>query len=847
MAAAVTEHRERFAAALREGQGATSTARTFSDALASTIAEHAAAVIAHGRGDAAVVAVGGMGRGLQFPYSDVDLVVVTRDKSDGDELMRELLHPLWDARMQVNAVLRGPDEWLDLAVDDLTACTALLDMRLLAGDASIVEALRDQAFARFFGDQRAHFLSRINEEVRARHGRYGATVYKVEPDLKHGPGGLRDLAAMDWALLATHKSRDLPTLVERGVVGAHVHAFLDDARDALVRLRGALHIAAGRAQDRLVFRYQEAMPPLLGMTEGGPGEVSDEALVAAIESFMQDYYRAANDVARHGVRVFAKCLPPRAGVNAEVRVDERFYIRNARLHHDGDSIFDGRPMLALDAIGIAQNYHVRIGARSADAIADALAGPSAAALVDDPEAQRRFLELLVDDRQAEGRSALQDAFDLGLIERLVPEFAASRGRMQHDSFHVYTVDQHSLYAVEFIKRLRRGEHRKDYPLATALVLGIDDLRPLCLATLLHDVGKPFGDQCEEGARIVRLAGERAGLDPATRDRLALLVAEHLTMPLLSQKRDVSDPLLISEFAETVGGRQALTELYLLSLADMANVSPDFLTSWKLTLLDELFLATLGTLRAGQAPPPPQDRPGEPQGLPLRYYTLFDVDLRRHHLTLIEQFRQRDEPVVIDVQEGAAHVRMTVLCRDRKGLLADIMAGLVELGVDVQAADIFSVPGEPPLVLDVFRLEADERHPLGPDFAAAAYEVLSVRVGRPDPADHVPNDWADPAVDPGAKRRSPDGRVLRQPTEVRFSEDPGKERTLVEVTTARRPGALARITAAFAACGVDIEVARLGAEGRIVHDVFYVPRLDDAAREKLQNRLQAYLEPPGDAA
>src|SRR5690606_11264441 len=185
----------------------------------------------------------------------------------------------------------------------------------------------------------------------------------------------------------------------------------------------------------------------------------------------------------------------------------------------------------------------------------------------------------------------------------------------------------------------------------------------------------------------------------------------------SQKRDVSDPLLIREFAETVGDRRALTELYLLSLADMATVSPDFLTSWKLTLLDELFLATLAHLRRGEPPRPGHDRPDEPAGLPERYYALFDVELRRRHLTLIHGFRtdnglvasghgaagskDRDRPVRIDLAEGAGHVRLTLVARDRPGLLSDAAAALHELGCDVVAADIFSVPGDPALVLDVF--------------------------------------------------------------------------------------------------------------------------------------------------
>lgn len=842
---------ERLREALRRGDPGRQLAADYTKTLIVPLRRHARDVLVrYGLEDElAVVAVGGLGRAVQFPHSDVDLVVLAGSgplpEAEGlDAFMRELLHPLWDAKLQVNAVVRSAQEWLDQAVEDLTACTSLLDATHLAGDEALSRALVSEARARFFGDQRAHFLDRINDEVRIRHKRYGTTVYRVEPDLKLGPGGLRDLAVMQWALRATHGTEDLELLAERGLLGERVVQILGEAKDCLIRLRTALHLAAGRAQDRLVFRHQESMPQLLGMVDGGPGEVPDEVLVEAIESFMQDYYRAAGDVARHGVRVFARCLPPRVRAQVDLRIDERFHIQDSRLFHYGSSSpFEGRPLLALDAIRLAQDYGARIGARTADAIAEAMAGPDAEALVGDPEAQRRFLQILVDLRDAEGLSALETAFELGLIERLVPEFAASRGRMQHDSFHVYTVDQHTLYAVEFIKALSRGDYRKDYPLATALALGLDDLAPLCLATLLHDVGKPFGDQCEEGARIAHEACRRAGLDDEVRERVAMLVHEHLTMPLLSQKRDLSDPLLIREFAQTVGNRRALTELYLVSLADMATVSPDFLTSWKLTLLDELFLSTLAHLRRGEPPRPGHDRPDEPAGLPERYYALFDVEMRRRHLQLIQAFRsdnglngagqgggapsarrsRGERPVHIDLAEGAGHVRLTLVTRDRPGLLSDAAAALHELGCDVVAADIFSVPGDPALVLDVFRIAADERLPLGPDFVARAESTLARFVTREKR----------PAPPRGRRRRR---RGLRSGTAVHFREDPSGERSVVEVETEERSGVLARMTAAFAACGLDIEVARLTTEGHHVHDVFYVKKLYPEAQEGLRRRL-----------
>lgn len=837
---------------LRAGTPGRQLAKAYSDALVEIVSDCSGDALdeaSQSLGPISLVAVGGLGRSMHFPHADLDLVLLfDREVKDDDpalgKLMRAVTHPLWDAGLQVNPPVRQVEGWLDDAVEDLPACTSLLDVRVVCGSMEPVTRLREEAQRRFFGERRGQFLARINEEVRRRHSRYGATVYKVEPDLKHGPGGLRDWCAMHWGLEATYGDHRLEELAAQGIVGERALALLNSAIETLVSLRIALQLAVKRSQDRLVFRYQEALPDLLGMLDESDEAPSDAELVECIETFMQGYYTAANDIARHGVRVFARCLPPREGVQVDIAIDERFFVRDGRLMHRGSGVFDGRPMLSLLAVSLAQDYQVRLGAATADAIVEALATPAADKLVADPEAQRRFLNLLIDSRDADGRTALETAFELGVIEKLVPEFAASRGRMQHDSFHVYTVDQHSLYAVEFLKSLARGDHRKDYPLAATLVLSLDDLRPLCLATLLHDVGKPFGDQCIEGARIMALAGERAGLPDDCIKRCQLLVAEHLTMPLLSQKRDLSDPLLIAEFAEKVVDIRTLTELYLLSLADMVTVSPGFLTGWKRTLLDELFLATQLRLRSGRPAPPRRERPDEPQGLPERYYALFDVELRRTHLGLLRRFRARvDESLVLDISAGAAHLRVTVVSADRSGLLADIAAGLHELGLDVAAADIFSVPGSPALALDVFRVSTQEGHVGGAEFLEQALNGLRSSIeagqaGRPSP-------WSDPSSDPGASFRPAEsksrrGLGRRRATKVRFEEDASGSRTLVEIETVERPGALARITAAFATCGIDIQVARLTTEGHRVHDIFYVARLEASTRENLETTLIQFL-------
>jgi [protein-PII] uridylyltransferase len=838
-------HRARTAllGPLVDGVPGSELSRAWSAAVGGLIGERGAAILGalpRVPGRVAIVAHGALGREQLSPFSDVDLAVVCEhdpgESAAFAEWMRSLLHPLWDAGLSVAAVVHDVAGWLDAAVADLPLCTSLLDLRPLAGDGALVERLRGEAQARFFGPARAPFVDRLREEVRARHARYGSTVYRVEPDLKFGPGGARDLAVVAWVLRAAHGTDDLEHLAARGLVGESTARALSAARDVVLRLRTALQLAAGRPQDRLVFQYQEKMPALLGLVQRGP--VSDAALVAAIEAFMMDYYRSALDVLRHGPRVVRRALPPKEGAQVEVRLDERFCVRDRRLAHYGVDPFAERPALALEALALARDHDAGLAGETLDCVVEALASADAEALADDPRAQRAFLDLLVDPRHAGLPTPLELAHEVGAVERLVPEFAASRGRMQHDSFHVYTVDRHSLYAVEFLKAVARGEWRKDYPMATAVHLGLDDLRPLYLATLLHDAGKPFGEQCEQGAAIAGRAAERAELEPEDRRRCAFLVAEHLTMPMLSQRRDLSDPLLIEGFAARVVDKRTLDELYLLSLADMAAVSPDYLTTWKVTLLDELYLATAATLRhrAHRAAAATGRRGGdEPEGLPQRYYSLFDVGRRRSHRVLIERARASAGPSSVDVGEGAGGaLRLTVVARDRPGLLAHLTAVLDEFRLPVLAADIFSVPGHPVLALDVFRVMPDAASEIGDGWVGAFEARLSSRLSASDADDELGR-APPPLPRPAAAGRRPIS------TKVRFSSDPAGQRSIVEVETADQPGVLRRITAAFARVALDIEVARVLTEARRALDTFYVRALDRDEQVRLETTLIAYLE------
>ncbi|MCR9163574.1 MAG: HD domain-containing protein [Nannocystaceae bacterium] len=838
-ASTLDEARDALRTALRAGQGGTALAVQFADVVDSVVCEHAKAAFERSEIEPAQVclgAVGGLGRRELAPYSDLDLVVLAPDLDDAaiEALVRELVHPLWDAGMRANVRADHPSAWLADAASDITSCTGLLDLRPLLGNAEHAESLRAQAFDEFLGPRRAEFLDRLDVEAQERHERYGGTVYLVEPDLKHGPGGLRDLASLEWALRAAHRTADLGQLAADEHLPPNMAALLQEARDVLLKLRIALHLAAKRSQERLGFSYQELLPPLMGRV---PPKYDDATLVEAVERTMQEYYRAARALLRYGQRVRDRSRPRRDFVSMIRRLDDRFSIARGRLVYTADVPLADAPVQCFGALARARDRHVSLAGETFDAIAEAFAVPAAVGIADDRAAHAAFFELLINTDDVEHPSAVELASELGLLEAVVPEFGEIRGRMQHDTYHVYTVDQHTLAALAMLKRIARGDHNKDYPLATSLHLELDDPRVLYLATLVHDTGKADTgrDQCESGREVAWETARRLGLCDADVERCSMLVAEHLAMPLLSQKRDLSDPDLIAALARRVGSPRGLAELYLLSLVDTASVRPGNLTSWKLALLDELYLLARAHMRRGFTRVPQQEAAqDEPVGMPARYRNLFDADLRNHHGALVQQMLAQGEAVDLELDVGAGGLRLTLAGLDRPGLLAQTCAVFREHGVEIMAADIFSSDDVPSVVVDVFRVlpRGEAERGISPE----TVELMRTQLLQP---------WGQAEL----QRRPPErpsrawSARPRTPTTVTF-EDASESRTIIEVETEAEADTLERITLAMAAEGIEILLARINTEAERAVDTFYVERLGEDEQRRLTDRLADYLDPGG---
>ncbi|HEY0189935.1 MAG TPA: hypothetical protein VGC42_02355, partial [Kofleriaceae bacterium] len=592
------------------GQGGAA-CRTISDLYDRAIGARFVAAAAGGTRPLALVATGGWARRELAPYSDLDFIVLhDRNEAAATQVCDRLLYPLWDAKLAIGHAVREPRVVAKLAREDLSTATALLDARHIAGDRLLTAELVRQALAQLAPSGNPNALTaQLAAEQQARHARFGASLYLLEPNLKQGIGALRDLSTALWCMQirwapprpqVDDQAGDAPALlarlVEAGQLTARQAQVLGDARDFLLRIRGLVQLTARRRFDQLTFEIQEAIAPALYHTDrqtdrqtDRPDEVAlaGAAVAPAVEALMRDYYLHARGALAVTERMLERArVPARRPKIAEV--DASFITVNGELAVRSPRLLADRPSELVRLFRVAVGHKLAVHGDTRELAAEAIARDPAP-LAGDREAARLWLAALVDPADHGQPSALEAMNQLGVLSAIMPGWAACVGRVQHDLYHVYTVDQHQLYAVAMQKRLIRGELAAEHPTATALWREVRRPAPLMLGTLLHDVGKPCGKgHAEKGAVIAGEVARRLGLPAGDVELTEFLVRQHLTMSHLSQRRDLSDPEVIARFAERVGDDERLVQLYLLSLCDAAMTAPDNLGTWKADLLRELF-------------------------------------------------------------------------------------------------------------------------------------------------------------------------------------------------------------------------------------------------------------------
>ncbi len=543
--------------------------------------------------DTLIVAVGGYGRGEIFPHSDVDLLILTQGAPDVAQraAIEGFVGACWDAGLAISHSVRTPGQCMEEAAADLTVQTSLLEARLLAGSRELHDHLLQRlSAARDPGD----FFRGKCAEMRQRHVKYDDTPYSLEPNTKESPGGLRDLHVVTWSARAAgfgHRWRDL---AQRGLATQQEARALARSERTLKRIRACLHIVSGRRDDRLVFDLQAMVASMLRLHPGDARKASEE--------LMTRYFRAAKQVTQLSAVLLQNletALFAQVG-SATAHIDCEFQSRRGLLDAIDPALFESDPAAILRAFLLVEQHPGLEGmsAPTLRAIWHARLRIDAA-FRSDPGNRALFLSILQQPRGV--TRALRRMNQWSVLGRYLPAFRRIVGRMQHDLFHVYTVDQHILMVVRNLRRFAQDEHAHEYPFCSQLMASVPKPWLLYLAALFHDIAKGRGGDhsllgAREAARFCRLHA----IDPEDCALVVFLVEQHLTMSSVAQKQDLSDPEVIRRFARLVGSVERLVALYLLTVADIRGTSPKVWNAWKGKLLQDLFELTRRELE-GQTP------------------------------------------------------------------------------------------------------------------------------------------------------------------------------------------------------------------------------------------------------
>ena len=793
--------------------------------------------------DVSVLAVGGYARREMNIHSDVDLLFLYRKSiSPHVKAVAERMQTwLWDSSMTVGAATRNVADTIDLARREVSVKTAVLEPRLLIGSGVLFHEFSSRLRSALFSDP-ARFIKAQIESLEERHTQFGDSLYLLQPNLKEGAGGLRDYHTSYWIMQASQPSRGRDDFLHLGLLTEDELKEYDAALDFLWRVRNELHIVSGRKNDQLSFELQESIAEALGY-DAGAG-----AHGLAVERFMGEYYRHARAIRNYSSLVIEQC---------RARVQRSRRRRRVREVEDGFRVADGRleipharqlrenPVLLLRAFAVAQRYDVGLTRKARRLIREALP------LIDDDfrrsaEAREEFLRIL----EAEHRvmRSLVAMNEVGLLAAFLPEWEHIVCLWQHVMYHTYTVDVHSIFLVEELRRLWRGKHEDVFPAITELCRAVDDRPVLFLGCLLHDIGKGFGaNHSMKGAERARVCLDRLGLEPDRIDRVVFLVEHHLLMSHLAQRRDLSDPKLILDFARTVGDRTNLRNLYLLTYADVRASSADAWTDWKGQLLRDLFERTSEFLEAGADDPTKaleliEGRVGtrrEAAATELRSLGVSDVDIEAYFETMPQRYfishtpRQiaRHAQVVLELQKGepfATAVREMrggfselILCsRDVHALFANVAGTLTATDLNILGAHVYTTRSG--LALEVYRVETppggeEERGIAWADFRRSLGRVLAGEVGV-----------AELLARRG--RRVSSGRPpSHRPVTVEVSNEESDFYTIVDIAANDRPGLLHDLTRTIAEHGFSIFISKAATILDQVTDTFY---LKDAEAKKI---------------
>jgi [protein-PII] uridylyltransferase len=786
--------------------------------------------------NAALVAVGGYGRGELHPNSDIDLMILV-ESEECEQLagnLEQLLTFLWDVGLEVGHSVRSIQECVDEAKKDITVVTNVMESRLLVGSRDTLQRMRAATSPDNIWPSDQFFKGKW-EEQKARYAKYDNTASNLEPNIKEGPGGLRDIQTVGWVAKRYFGCETMHGLVGHHFLTEGEYESLMEGRSLLWKIRFALHLMTGRREDRLLFDYQRNLAEEFGFV--------DQEHSLAVEQFMQRYYRTAIRIERLNERLlqlFQEAILMENQPTEILSINKRFQARNGFLEVTNDNIFKRYPLALLEIFLLLQIYPELKGVRASTVRLIR----SHRHLIDDNfrndlRAKSLFMEII---RQSNGvTSELRRMNRYGILSAYIPIFGNIIGRMQYDLFHVYTVDEHTLFVVRNLRRFAVESRVHEFPLCSNIISCIPKPELLYLAGLFHDIGKGReGDHSKLGAIDAWDFCKKHDLSDYDSKLVSWLVKNHLIMSMTAQRQDTHDPEVIHRFATKMGTISRLDHLYLLTVADMRATDPKKWNSWKDSILRDLYMSTHRTLLRGLERPhdineltqeKQRDASEELQRMKFsptkinKLWLTLSVDYFLHssveeiisHTSFILSTKEHTGPEIkLRSKTGRGGSEVAIYSRDHTGLFAITTALLDRLCLNVVDARIETTTDG--FTLDSYRvLEDDGSAVTDQERERKIIQVMKDGLSNPD------------KVSLSVSRRIPrQMKHFQIPTKIDFSQDQANQRTILKLITTDQPGLLAQVGHAFTRCGVNLKAAKIATIGAEAKDTFFITGSDNKA-------------------
>ncbi len=804
-----------------------------------------------------IVAIGGYGRYELCPHSDIDLLFLYKKgtKSLVKELVEKLVYFLWDLKLDIGHSVRTIEECKSLSYDeDTTVLTSMMDCHHIHGDESLHFKLNETIYNQVLPKISNKFIERKLDEIERRVKKFGSSVYLLEPNIKEGEGGLRDLQSALWIAQAKFKVRNLHGLLEKGIINSKEYRVIERLHNFFLSIRSELHYQTGKREDRLGFELQEKLAEMF--------EYQDSKF-KAVEKFMRVYYLRARLCHLHSRKIIDECVKTTTGAwnffKKPKQLDHNFIIKEGCLSTANKNIFKEDPINLIRAFEYIDKYNLRMTNHLRWMIWENTR------LIDDnirinKDFNNIFLRILKHGKNVANVLFLMN--ELRVLAHYIPEFGKIVCMVQHNAYHVYTVDVHSIMVVQEMEKLVKYKYEEEFQLLTKVAESVIKRDVLYLAGLFHDIGKGLGkNHSEKGAVITAKIAERMGLDNRDVKQLEFLVRHHVIMSDLSQRRDIHDLSMIERLTHMLRSMETLNLLYLLTFADIRSVGPEVWTTWKDMLLKELYLRTSKCFEASA------DYTGKSIRERRNYVIGKTLNIVENEITKEELCNFIDKmPVsylyahtpksianhvriaskaVSEITTGLVHYpkedydEFIFWGKDEKGLIYKICGVLSSSNVNILGARITTTKDG--RALDVFyvnklgRSTSDQQNGMWKKIDSKAKDVLEGNL----------------SVDELVKKQMSDQPLFqkttpRHPPEIEIDNDSSEHSTVIDIYAHDRTGLLYNITKRLNKLGLNINYAKISTKADQAADVFYVSdkkgeKIFDSKRiDKIKNALMESL-------